>query len=299
METVNLKKYLPQETLSSVNNLEFLAKQIVEGFITGLHKSPFHGFSAEFSQHKPYMQGDNIRYMDWKVFARSDRYYIKQFEEETNLRCTLLLDISNSMSYKSGLISKLQYASIFSACLAYLMLKQRDATGLMLFDNEIRLNLYPKSVPIYIKDIIAALDSIDPGIDTNITNALHVIADSIKKRGLIILISDLFDDPEEVFSGIKHLRYNQHEIVVFQIVDDMEMDFNFKGEFVFEDMESGQKIKTDTRYVRKEYLKQFQMQTEFYKAKLSENYVDFIQLRTSTPIEEALSKYLLRRENLF
>ena len=175
MEKTDFKKYLPQKTLSSVNNLEFLAKQIVEGFITGLHKSPFHGFSAEFSQHKPYIQGDNLRYMDWKVYARSDRYYIKQFEEETNLRCTILLDISKSMTYKSGSISKLQYASIFTACLSYLMLKQRDATGLMLFDNEIKNSLMPKSIPIYIKEIIHSLDTIKPGMDTNITNALHKI----------------------------------------------------------------------------------------------------------------------------
>lgn len=299
METVDLKKYLPQKALSSVNNLEFLAKQIVEGFITGLHKSPFHGFSAEFSQHKPYTQGDNIKHIDWKVYARSDRYYIKQFEEETNLRCTLLLDISKSMTYKSNSISKLQYASVFAACLAYLMLKQRDATGLMLFDKEIKFNLTPKSVPVHIKDIISSLDSIIPGEDTNITNALHLIADSIKKRGLIILISDLLDDPQQVLSGIKHLRYNHHEIVVFQIVDDKEFDFDFKGEFIFEDLESGQKIKTDSRFVKKEYLRQFEKHCAFYKTKLLENFVDYVLLKTSTPIEEALSKYLLRRENLF
>lgn len=299
METIDLKKYLPQKALSSVNNLEFLAKQIVEGFVTGLHKSPFHGFSAEFSQHKPYSPGDNIRYMDWKVYARSDRYYIKQFEEETNLRCTLLLDISKSMTYSSGSISKLQFAEIFTACLAYLMLKQRDATGLMLFDDEIRQNLTPKSVPVYIKDIIYSLNSITPGIDTNITNALHNIADSIKKRGLIILISDLLDNPENVISGIKHLKYNQHEIVVFHIVDEEETNFNFKGEFVFEDLETGQKIKTDSRFVRKEYIKLFQQHCELYKTKLTENHVDYVLLNTSTPIETALSRYLMRRENLF
>jgi len=299
MATVDISKYLSTSVLSSINNLEFLAKHIVEGFITGLHKSPFHGFSAEFSQHKPYMQGDNIRYIDWKVFARSDRYYIKQFEEETNLRCSILLDISKSMTYSSNNITKLQYASILTACLAYLMLKQRDGTGLMLFDDEIRQSLPVKSIPVYIKEIIQNLDNIQPGRDTNITNTLHSIADKIKRRGLIIIISDLLDDPEKVLSGIKHLQYNKHEIIVFHIVDDMEIDFSFKGDIIFEDLESSQKIKTDSRYVQKEYLEQFQKHCDFYKSRFHESYVDYNILRTSEPIETALAQYLIRRQNLF
>jgi len=299
MTTVDISKYLSTKVLSSINNLEFLTKHIVEGFITGLHKSPFHGFSAEFSQHKPYMQGDNIRYIDWKVFARSDRYYIKQFEEETNLRCSILLDISNSMTYGSREITKLQYASVLTACLAYLMLKQRDATGLILFDNEIQQSLPVKSIPVYIKEIIQSLDNIQPGSDTNITNTLHSIADKIKRRGLIVIISDLLDDPERVLSGIKHLQYNKHEIVVFHIVDDMEMDFDFKGEIIFEDLESNQKVKTDSRYVKKEYIKQFLQHCDFYKSNFYQSYVDYNIIRTSEPIEHALTQYLLRRQKLF
>jgi len=299
MPTVDISKYLSTSVLSSINNLEFLTKHIVEGFITGLHKSPFHGFSAEFSQHKPYMQGDNIRYIDWKVFARSDRYYIKQFEEETNLRCSILLDISNSMTYGSGQISKLHYGSILTACLAYLMLKQRDATGLILFDDEIRQSLPVKSIPVYIKEIIQSLDNIKTGSDTNITNTLHNIADKIKRRGLIIIISDLLDDPEKVLSGIKHLQYNKHEIVVFHIVDDMEIDFDFKGEIIFEDLETKQKIKTDARYIKQEYLQQFRKYCDFYKSRFYESYVDYTVLRTSEPIENALVQYMLRRQNLY
>ena len=299
MSTVEISKYLNTKILSSINNLEFLTKHIVEGFITGLHKSPFHGFSAEFSQHKPYMQGDNIRYIDWKVFARSDRYYIKQFEEETNLRCSILLDISRSMTYGSAGISKLQYASVLAASLAYLMLRQRDATGLVLFDDEIRQSLPVKSIPVYIKEIIQVLDTIKSGTDTNITNALHSIADKIKRRGLIIIISDLLDEPSKVLSGIKHLQYNKHEIVVFHIVDDMEIDFNFKGEIIFEDLESNHKIKTDSRYIRQEYLKEFHKQRDFYKSKFYESYVDYNILRTSEPVENGLTQYLLRRQNLF
>lgn len=298
MTNLDVKKYLNPVILSLINNLEFLAKHIVEGFITGLHKSPFHGFSVEFSQHRPYMQGDNLKHIDWKVFARSDRYYIKQFEEETNLRCSILLDISNSMSYKSGNISKLEYASILSASLAFLMLKQRDAIGLMLFADEIRKDLPAKSVPVYIKDIIFALSEIKVGNDTNITNALHTIADRIKRRGLIILISDLLDDPQKILSGMKHLKYNKHEIIVFHIVDDQEVDFNFKGEFIFEDLESKQKIRTDARYVQQDYLNQINNQYTFFKKSFRENDIDYIRIRTSEPIESALGGYLLKRKKI-
>jgi len=296
MINVDIKKYLKPGILSSINNLEFLAKLIVEGFITGLHKSPFHGFSVEFSQHRPYMLGDSLKHIDWKVFARSDRYYIKQYEEETNLRCSILLDISKSMNYKSNDVSKLDYASVLVASLSYLMLKQRDATGLMLFDDKIRKNLPVKSVPVYIKDIIFALSDIKTGDDTNITNALHTIAERIKRRGLIIIVSDLLDDPEKVISGMQHLRYNKHEIIVFHIVDDQEIDFNFKGEYIFEDLESKQKIKADSRYIQQEYLDQIEEQHTFFKNRFYENHIDYVRVRTSEPIESALSEYLLKRQ---
>ncbi|KAA3617468.1 MAG: DUF58 domain-containing protein [Calditrichaeota bacterium] len=298
MENLDYKKYLKQGILSSINSLEFLAKHIVEGFITGLHKSPFHGFSVEFSQHRPYMQGDSLKHIDWKVFARSDRYYIKQFEEETNLRCSLLLDISSSMNYKSNDISKLEYASVLTASLAYLMLKQRDATGLMLFDESIKKELPVKSVPVYIKDIILALSEVKTGNDTNITHALHSIAERIKRRGLIIIISDLLDDPQKVLSGLKHLRYNKHEIIVFHIVDDQEIDFDFKGEFIFEDLENKSKIKADSRYIQQEYLRQIKKHYSFLKNSFYENHIDYIRIRTSEPIESALSDYLLKRQKM-
>ena len=168
-----------------------------------------------------------------------------------------------------------------------------------MFDYQIRQSLPVKSVPVYIKEIIQSLDNIQPGTDTNITNAIHSIADKIKRRGLIIIISDLLDDPEKVLSGIKHLKYNKHEIIVFHIVDDMEIDFDFKGEFIFEDLESNQKIKTDSRYVQQEYLKQFNKHCEFYKSRLYESYVDYNILRTSESVETALTQYLLRRQNLY
>lgn len=299
MNNIDIKKYLSTHTLSSINTLEFLAKKIVEGFISGLHKSPFHGFSVEFSQHKPYIQGDNLRFMDWKVYARTDRYYIKQFEEETNLRCSLLLDISRSMEFKSAVLSKIQYASILTAALSYILLKQRDATGLVLFDEHIKKSLPPKAVQIYIQEILNALDTIECGPDTNINNALHTIAEKIKKRGLIILISDLLDDPEKILSGIKHLRYNQHEIIVFHIVDEQEINFNYNGEFIFVDLENNDKIKTDSRFIQEDYTQRFKAHCEFFKTKFQDNMVDYVLLKTSESIEKALYRFFLKRQNLY
>lgn len=299
MTNEELKKYLQPGILSSINNLEFIAKLIVEGFITGLHKSPFHGFSVEFSQHRPYMQGDSLRYVDWKVYARSDRYYIKQFEEETNLRCYLLLDISKSMTYGSSDLNKLQFSSILTASLAYLMLKQRDATGLLMFDDSIQSNLPARSVPVYIKEIVTALHNINPGNDTNITNALHTIADKIKRRGLIIVISDLLDDPENILNGMRHLRYNEHEIIVFHVMDEQEADFNFKGEFLFEDLESTEKIKTDARYIKEAYLKKFKEHCQYFKSNLSENNIDYLPVKTNETIASILTEYLIKRSKLY
>jgi uncharacterized protein (DUF58 family) len=203
------------------------------------------------------------------------------------------------MDFKSAGISKLQYGSVLTAAIAFLMLKQRDATGLMLFDDTIKKNLQPKAVHIYIKEIIAALDTIVTGPDTNITHALHSIADKIKKRGLIILVSDLLDDPQNVLSGIKHLKYNQHEIIVFHILDDQETEFDYNGEYIFEDLENKQQIKTDSRYIRDEYTRRFKEHCDYFKNKLLETMVEYVLLKTSEPIEKALYRYLLKRQNLF
>jgi uncharacterized protein (DUF58 family) len=214
------KNYLDPVVLSSISNLEMIARHVVEGFLTGLHKSPFHGFSVEFSQHRPYNPGDNLRFVDWKVYGRTDRFYIKQFEEETNLRCYILLDISKSMLYGSARIKKYQYATYLAAALAYLLIHQRDATGLVLFDSKIRKILQPRSVSTYINPILSAIDGAEHGDDTNISFALHEIAEQFNRRGLVIVISDLLDTPEDIISGLKHFRYNEHEVLVFHIIDE-------------------------------------------------------------------------------
>ncbi len=231
------KEYLKPEILNKINNLELRARLVVEGFITGLHKSPFHGFSVEFAQHRPYNVGDNLRYVDWKVFGRTDRYYIKQYEEETNLKAYILLDTSRSMEFSSTEITKLQYAKYLSAALSYLMITQRDAVGLALFGSQVRKILPPRSSTGYLQPILTELDRAKPEGETDISAILHILAERLKRRGLIILISDLLDEPEAILSGLRHFRHSQHEVLVFHILDPNEIEFDFKGDIEFEDLE--------------------------------------------------------------
>lgn len=292
-------KYLQPEVVSTLSNLELIARLVVEGYLTGLHKSPFHGFSVEFSQHRPYMAGDSLRFIDWKVYGRTDRYYIKQYEEETNLRCHILLDISKSMEYGSGVVSKAKYASCLAAALSFLMIQQRDATGLVLFDDRIRKILPPKSVFSYLNPILRAIDSVEYGKDTMISPALHQVAEQLKRRGLVILISDLLDNPEDVLAGLKHFRYDQHEALVFHVIDEQEKDFNFSGDVIFEDIESSEKIKTQPWYIRESYQERFNQFLDYYKHNFSNNRIGYQQLYTNTPFNVALTEYLLKRKRMF
>ena len=272
---------------------------MVEGYLTGLHRSPFHGFSVEFSQHRPYMAGDSLRFVDWKVYGRTGRYFIKQFEEETNLRCTILLDISKSMLYSSGSITKGEYAKYLAAALAYLIIQQRDATGLVLFDEAIRKLIPSRSMTSHLHIILHSLDQYEFGTDTNISDTLHLMAERLNRRGLIILISDLLDDPAGVLNGLKHFRHNQHEVLVFHVLDRQEVDFNFRGDVQFEDLESQEKIKTQPAYIQKSYCDKFEEFLNFYKINFSNNRIDYQKLFTDTSFDVALTQYLLKRKRLF
>jgi uncharacterized protein (DUF58 family) len=292
------KKYLDPSVLSNINNLELRARLVVEGFITGLHKSPFHGFSVEFSQHRPYNYGDNLRYLDWKVFGRTDRFYIKQFAEETNLKTYILLDVSKSMTFSTTSISKLEYGKNLAAAMAYLMLRQRDAVGLSLFDSKIRRILLPRSVSSYLQPILSELDSIEAGKDTNIGSILHTMSERLKRRGLIILISDLYDDPVNVLSGLRHFRYNQHEVLVFHLLDPAEKNFDFEGDVEFEDLESGSKIRTYPWYIRDEYREAFTKFEQNYRRQCREYLIDYHLLTTNQTLDLALIEYLIKRKKL-
>ncbi len=290
---------LSPETLSRLANLEIRARLVVEGFVTGLHKSPYHGFSVEFAEHRQYMPGDELKNIDWKVLAKTDRYYVKQYEEETNLKSYILLDASNSMKYGSRNVTKIQYATYLAASLAFLMLKQRDAVGLAVFADVILDYVPPRSVQSYLIHILKVLENLKPQGTTNISPVFHELAERLKRRGLVIIISDLFDDPEKVVSGLKHFRYKNHEVLVFHVLDPMEYSFAFEKEAVFYDMETDEEVFTLPWHIRGDYRIQLQDLLKYYKRICSENSIDYILLNTETELDKALSDYLLKRKRLY
>ncbi len=293
------KTYLQPGTLNRINNLELRAKLVVEGFITGLHKSPFHGFSVEFAQHRPYNIGDNLRYVDWKVYGRTDRFYIKQYEEETNLKAYILLDTSRSMGFSSNGIDKLAYGKYLSAALAYLMFTQRDAVGLTLFGDQVKKILPPRSATSYLQPVLIELDRARPEGETDISAILHILAERLKRRGLIILISDLLDDPEKVLSGLRHFRHGQHEVLVFHVLDPNEIEFDYKGDVEFEDLETTESIRTFPWYIRQEYRQAMRDFLEFYKKNCRDNRIDYQLLRTDDPLDRGLMEFLIKRTRMF
>mgnify|MGYP001112226308 FL=1 len=289
---------LTPDIISRLNNLSLKARFVVEGFIVGLHKSPYHGFSVEFSEHRAYGAGDEIRHVDWKLWGKTDRYFIKQFEEETNLKSYLLIDQSLSMTYKSGNVTKLEYAQILAASLGYLMLKQQDAVGLTLFDDEIRVNIPARSKRSHLNIILSKMQNIKPGPETTIAPVLHKTAEAIKKRGLIILISDLFDDPDKVLSGLQHFRYKGHEVIVFHVLDPQELTLDFTQRTRFRDMESGEEIVTDPWHIQSDYQKSMEQFCDYIKSNCRQKNIDYVQLSTDLPLDMALSEYLIKRKRI-
>jgi len=292
------RKYLNPEVVSKLRSMDLRARLVVEGFITGLHKSPYHGFSAEFAEHRQYMPGDEIKHIDWKVYGKTDRFYVKQFEEETNLKSYILLDASASMGYASNGMTKLQYASYLAGALSYLMVQQRDAVGLVTFDEKIRRYLPPRSVTTYLTQILAELDKTESSSKTDLSAALHQMADRIKRRGLIILFSELLDDPQKVTSGLRHFRHKNHEVIVFQILDPLEFSFEFNQDAVFKDMESGEEINTQPWHIRSEYQRQVSEFINTYKRFCREHQIDFVTLNTNEDYDRALFEYLLKRKRI-
>ena len=250
MNYVDKRKYLEPEMVARLSNMSLRARLVVEGYIIGQHKSPFHGFSVEFAEHRAYGPGDEIRHIDWKLYGKTDRFFVKQYEEETNLRSYILLDTSRSMEYKSNKISKLDYGNYLSAALAYLMINQQDGVGLTLFDNQIQTFIPPRSKPSHVNTILTHLDKTGSGKDTDVGIVLHEMAERIKKRGLIILISDLFDETGNIINGLKHFRHNKQEIIVFHVMDRKELNFDFSNRTKFKDMETDEQITTEPWIIR-------------------------------------------------
>ena len=317
------RTFLDPTILARIGNLELIAKFVVEGFISGLHKSPYHGFSVEFSQYRQYMPGDDPKHIDWKAYARTDRYYIKQFEEETNLNCYLLLDTSESMAHpvddeqtneaategespRAPSLSKLRYSSFLMASLAYFMAKQRDAVGFAYFDDALRQYLPARSSTSHLHSILLTLETLETTKNTRMGTPLHQIAERLTKRGLVLFVSDLYDENhEEVIAGLEHLRYEGHEVIVFHVLAQQELEFaNFEtgrsseALIRFIDSENDAEIITTPQAIRESYLTNFNDFLDTYRLALRQADIDYNIITTATPIDLALASYLAKRQGV-
>jgi uncharacterized protein (DUF58 family) len=294
------RRYLDPAVVARLASLDVRARLVVEGFIAGMHRSPFHGFSVEFAEHRPYMPGDPLKNLDWKVWARSDRYLVKQYTEETNLRGHLLLDLSGSMAFRSprASMSKIEYAQSLAAALAYLMLHQQDAVGAMLFADRPLAYVPPRAVRSHLDVVLRTFASAEPGGRTRLGPALHELAERIKRRGLVILLSDLMDTPADVLSGLQHFRHRNHEVIVFHVLDPDEIDFPYADTATFVDMESGERLTTEPWEIAKRYREKLAAWTENYRRTCRERLIDYVPLDTRTPFDRALLAYLEKRARL-
>ncbi|MDP6359430.1 MAG: DUF58 domain-containing protein [Planctomycetota bacterium] len=291
-------EFLDPKTFGRLQNLELIAKYIVEGFMIGLHKSPYHGFSVEFSSYRKYSPGDNLKFVDWKLFGRTDRHYVKQFEENTNLNCYLLLDKSGSMVLEDEGMSKLRYGSCLSAAFAYLMLKQRDAVSLATFDSEGVIYVPPSAKNSQLLTVLSQLQGLEAQSGTDFTSGLNKVAARITHRGMIVLISDLLAEPQEILDVLKYFRYKKHEVVVIHVMSPQELDFPFNEQVEFEDAETGAKLVTSGRLIREEYLQELNAHFEELQKGCLNLEVDLLSLRTDEPLTDAFVSYLVKRQAL-
>jgi uncharacterized protein (DUF58 family) len=282
--------------LASLEGLDLQARMVVEGYVAGMHPSPYHGFSVEFAEHREYVPGDDIRHVDWKVWSKTDKLYLKQYEEETNLLSYLLVDTSESMAYASGEnVTKLQYAQFVAAALAYMILKQQDSVGLIVFDDAVRRYLKPAGSPSQLKEVIRLLDVTPAREKSDLGVVFHDLAERFKKRGVVAVFSDLFDDVEKVVNGLKHFRHRRHEVIVFHILDPAEIDFPFRDTTLFQGLEDVSQVLTDPHALRRAYREEV---TSFLKeiekaCRMAD--IDYVPLRTNQNLGIALSSYLASR----
>jgi len=293
------RQFLDPAVVARLGTLELRARTIVEGFLTGLHRSPFKGFSVEFAEYRQYMPGDDLATIDWKVYARSDRHYVKKFEEETNLDCHVMLDVSGSMGYGSRGITKFEYGQCLAASLAYLMNRQRDAVGLTAFDDAIVGMLPASARPGHLRAMLVTLERLKLGQKTNVSKPMHQLASSLNKRGMVVLISDLLDEPERVIRGLKHFQFRGTDVVVFHVLDPHELEFPFERATRFEDMETQAEVMAIPAVVRQHYIDAMQAMIDRYKRELGAAGIDYHLLTTAEPLELALMHYLSTREHAF
>ena len=301
-------KYLDPAFVSQISNLELRARLIVEGFITGLHKSPYHGFSVEFAEHRPYNPGDELRHVDWKVYGKTDRHYVKQYEEETNLRHHVVLDTSASMRYKhASALSKLEYGAYLAGALHFIMARQRDATGLIAFDERIHTIRPPKSTQGYVRELLATLERLSEESSnsqrTSAASVLDEVAERIGRRSLVVIITDLFENIAEhdaLLNSLRHLRYRGHEVLVFHILEsETERQFRFPDvPMQFVDMETGEEMTLQPSQLRENYAEAVAAFSARFRDKCRERNIDFVELDTAEPYSTALLAYLNKRQRL-
>jgi uncharacterized protein (DUF58 family) len=294
------RQFLDPAIVARLAHLDVRARLVVEGFIAGMHRSPFHGFSVEFAEHRPYMPGDPLKNLDWKVYARSDKLLVKQYTEETNLRAHLLVDLSGSMAFKSqrAAMSKYEYARSLAAALGYLMIGQQDAVGLLMFgDRPVRF-VPARSVRSHLDVVLRTLGELEPQGRTKLAPVLHELAERIKRRGLVVLLSDLMDAPEQVLPALQHFRHRHHEVVVFHILDPDEIEFPYTDTATFVDMESGARLTTEPWEIARRYRERLEAWSAQYARACREQRMDYVRLDTRTPFDRALLAYLEKRARL-
>lgn len=288
-------RFLDPKNLARISSLRLIAKTVVEGFLTGSHQSPFRGYSAEFADYRPYNPGDDARYVDWRVYARTDRYYVKRFEEETELNCYFLLDTSRSMAYKPDALSKLDYARFLAASLAYLMTIQRDRIALLSISDRIKQALPPGGGRRHLQSFLHQLESATAEGATDLKGSLVRVAEGFGRRGLVVLLSDLYDEASQVTRALIRFRRAGHEIIVFHLIDATEIGLEFDGQVEFEDLETGARISLDPARARRDYKRRLEETLSFYNRELSKEGIDFVSLNTSLPLDTALLAYLRKR----
>ena len=294
----SFRKYLDPDVLTAISGLELKARLIVEGFVSGLHRSPFRGFSVEFAEHREYVPGDDIRFVDWKVYGKSDRYYIKQYEEETNLRCWIFLDLSESMEYGSGAMSKIEYGRHVASALAYLVTQQQDAAGLCLFNDDLRSVLPAAKSGGHLRVLIRQLAEARTGGETRLDETVRHASERIGRRGIVVVLSDLLEEPESILSAVRLLRHHKHEVVLMHLLDHDERTFPFERMTRFEGLEQMPTAMADPAALRTQYLKELDRFTLKIKRGCLGDGADFVELDTHTPLDVSLSSYLASRRRL-
>jgi uncharacterized protein (DUF58 family) len=288
-------RFLAPQVLARISSLELIARTVVEGFISGLHRSPYLGFSTDFAEHRQYMPGDDLRHLDWKLLARTDRLYIKKYQGDTNARIHLLVDSSASMGYSSGEVTKLQYAQYLASSLAFLGVRQHDSVGLVAFDEEVIEHVPPGSRAGHLRTILGVIERLAPGRGTTIADQLNRTADLLTRRGIVVLISDLYDDPKRVIEGLEHLRFRGNEVIVFHVMDEQELDFDFIEPVVLEDAETEEQLHVLPDVLRDEYVRAVNSHIESLREGAARNRIDYELHRTSEPLDASLSAFLARR----